>query len=150
MQKLKINRHYFEEVFGLGGYEMTAYLDTKTGEIILTEGDNFDQLDEFLADEEGEDEDIYDRFRMIPKQDSHEGYQDMQDYIWSVKDKHLREVLDVAIQGPGAFRRFKDVLYRYPEAQKNWFSFRDERQQRRIEDWFRSEGIKPVFEEQRE
>lgn len=147
MKKLKIDRRYLEEVFGMGGYEMTAYLDTKTGEVILAEGDGFDHLDELLADEGAEDdEDIYDRFRMIPKQDSQEGYQDMQDYIRSVDDKHLQELLEVAIQGPGAFRRFKDVLYRYPEAQKNWFSFRDTRQQQRIMDWLKSEGIKPEFE----
>ena len=63
------------------------------------------------------------RYRMIPKQDSREGYRDMQEYIWSLEDEHLRELLEVAIQGSGAFRRFKDVLYRYPEAQRTGSNF---------------------------
>jgi hypothetical protein len=50
---------------------------------------------------------------MIPKQDSRDGYQDMQEYIWSLEDEHLRELLEVAIQGSGAFRRFKDVLSKW-------------------------------------
>ena len=51
---------------------------------------------------------------------------------WSVEDEHLRELLEVAIQGAGAFRRFKDVLFRYPSAQENWFKFRDERELQRM------------------
>jgi hypothetical protein len=38
------------------------------------------------------------------------------------------------------------MLYRYPEAQENWFKFRDEREQRRMVDWLASEGIEPEFE----
>jgi len=78
------------------------------------------------------------RYRMIPKQNSRDGYQDMQEYIWSLEDEHLRELLETAIQGSGAFRRFKDVLSRYPKAQQNWFRFRDECQKRRITDWLRA------------
>ncbi len=72
--------------------------------------------------------DTANRYRMLPQQDARDGYQDMQDYIESLEDEHLRELLEVAIQGSGAFRRFKDVLYRYPEAQGNWFKFREERE----------------------
>ncbi|MBZ0304157.1 MAG: UPF0158 family protein [Anaerolineae bacterium] len=131
-----------------------------------------DQLEERLADEDGEDVeamlqvqtdlsdinrqqlldaarvegDADNRYRMIPKQDSRDGYQDMQEYIWSLEDEHLRELLEVAIQGSGAFRRFKDVLSRYPETQENWFRFRDERENLRMRDWLASQGIEPEFE----
>lgn len=172
MRKLKVNRIDFETAFELSSYETTAYLDTETGAVIFIEDYGVDQLEELLADEGSEDiesvlqaqTDLSDidrqqlldvarvegdadkRYRMIPKQDSRDGYQDMQEYIWSLEDEHLRELLEVAIQGSGAFRRFKDVLYRYPEAQENWFRFRDERQKRRMTDWFSSEGVEPVFE----
>jgi hypothetical protein len=86
------------------------------------------------------------RYRMIPKQDSRDGYRGMQEYIWSLEAEHLRELLEVAIQGSGAFRRFKDVLSRYPEAQEIWFRFRDERENRRMIDWLASQGIEPEFE----
>ena len=38
----------------------------------------------------------------------------MEDFIATVRNPHLRELLEVAIMGRGAFRRFKDVLYNYP------------------------------------
>ena len=70
----------------------------------------------------------------------------MQEYIGSLEDEHLRALLEIAIQGSGAFRRFKDVLYRYPEAQENWFKFRDAREYQRMLDWVASEDIEPEFE----
>ena len=172
MRKLKINRMDFETAFELSSYETTAYLDTETGVVIFVEDYVVDQLEELLADVDSEDieavlqtqadltdierqqlldaarieGDVDNRYRMIPKQDSRDGYRDMQEYIWSMEDEHLRELLEVAIQGSGAFRRFKDVLYRYPEAQENWFRFRDEREKQRISDWLASQGVEPEFE----
>lgn len=172
MRKLKINHIDFETAFELSSYETTAYLDTETGAVIFVEDYVVDQLEELLADEDGEDvetvlqaqTDLSDierqqlldaaqvegnadnRYRMIPKQDSRDGYRDMQEYIWALEDEHLRELLDVAIQGSGAFRRFKDALYRYPEAEENWFRFRDEREKRRMSDWLASQGVEPEFE----
>jgi len=93
---------------------------------------------EFAADPE--------RYKRIPKQDSHEGYRDMQVYIGSLEDTHLRELLEVAIQGSGAFRRFKDMLGRYPDARQAWFKFRDERLHQRMVKWLASDGIEPEFE----
>ena len=156
----------------MNSYETTAYLDTETGEVVFVEAYAVDQLEEMLSGEKALEDihtalqaetdlsetdreqlmdaarvesDTSDRYRMIPKQDSRDGYRDMQEYIGSLEDKHLRELLEVAIQGSGTFRRFKDVLYRYPEAQENWFRFRDEREQRRMLDWFISEGFEPEF-----
>lgn len=171
MRKHKINRMDFETAFELSSYETTAYLDTETGAVIFVEDYVADQLEEMLTDEDGEgvesvlqahdlsnidrqqlldaarvEDDTDNRYRMIPKQDSRDGYQDMQEYIWSLEDEHLRELLEVAIQGSGAFRRFKDVLSRYPEAQEIWFRFRDERERRRMTDWLASQGIEPEFE----
>lgn len=173
MQKLKINRIDFELVFELDDDESTAYLDTESGTVVLVEEYIMSRLDELLTDEEGLDDiltmikaqanlsdtereqlihitrveaDAVNRYRMIPKQDSHEGYRDMQEYIWTLEDEHLSELLEVATQGSGAFRRFKNVLYDYSEAQDNWYKFRDAREQQRILDWLTSENIQPEFE----
>jgi len=59
----------------------------------------------------------------------------MEDFIATVKDEHLVELLEVAINGRGAFRRFKDVLLRYPEERERWFQFKDERMQERALEW---------------
>ncbi len=173
MRKLKINRVDFGLAFELSSYETTAYLDTEAGAVLFVEDYTSDQLAARLTDEatleaalatvrtqtdlsDTEREQMMDaarvewddasRYRMIPKQDSREGYGDMQAYIWSLADNHLRELLEVSIRGSGAFRRFKDVLHRYPEAQEHWFKFRDARERQRLLDWFAVEGIEPEFE----
>ena len=72
---------------------------------------------------------------LIPKAEFQEGYEDMQDFIATVKDEHLAELLEVAINGKGAFRRFKDVLINYPEEREGWFKFKDERMEERALEW---------------
>jgi len=54
------------------------------------------------------------RWIHIPSVPTHEVYELMVEFAESVEDQHLGELLEVALDGPGAFRRFKDVLARYP------------------------------------
>jgi len=42
----------------------------------------------------------------------------MQAFIATVEDDHLAELLEVAINGKGAFRRFKDVLLKLPQGKR--------------------------------
>ncbi|MDP2935487.1 MAG: UPF0158 family protein, partial [Dehalococcoidia bacterium] len=84
------------------------------------------------------------RFITVPKTESHEAYGDMEEFIVTVKDRILQGLLEVAIDGRGAFRRFKDVLARYPNEEQRWFRFRDERGRQRILEWLEEEGIEAV------
>ena len=47
----------------------------------------------------------------------------------------------VAISGRGAFRRFKDVLLRYPEERERWFQFKNEWMQERALEWLDDIGV---------
>src|SRR5688572_18612738 len=174
MRKLKINRSDFALAFESGSDEVTGYLDSETGEIVYIEAYPDSQLDTLLNGEDSpetileklkhdpnlsDDErshlinqvrietDASNCYLIIPHQNSRNGYQDMQDFIRTLKDEHLSALLQMAIQGSGAFRRFKDVLYRHPDTQKDWYKFRDECEQQRMLDWLKSEGITPEFEE---
>jgi hypothetical protein len=49
------------------------------------------------------------RYRMIPKLDSHEGYRDMQAYIRSLEADQVREVLEVAIRTNEVILPFETV-----------------------------------------
>jgi len=84
------------------------------------------------------------RFVAIPRLESWESYGDMQDFIDTVRDAHLRERLEVAIKGRGAFRRFKDVLERYPRERERWFTFQNDRMLQRAREWLESLGIAPT------
>jgi hypothetical protein len=113
-------------------YENEYYLDLETGEILF--------LSEYMDDEETENlreriDEKSGRYELIPKAESHEGYEDMRDFIVTVEDEHLAELLEVAINGKGAFRRFKDVLLNYPEERERWFKFKDERMKERALEW---------------
>ena len=84
------------------------------------------------------------RYLQVPRADSREGYDDMQDFIDTVSDEHLQELLNVAIQGRGAFRRFKDVLARHPAEQQRWFDFQAARLDARAQKWLAEEGCEPA------
>ena len=62
-------------------------------------------------------------------------------FIETVANARLRDRLSRAIQGRGAFRRFKDALLDYPQERERWFAFRDARQRERTLEWLASEGI---------
>jgi hypothetical protein len=86
------------------------------------------------------------RYEPIPKAESYEGYRDMQSFIATVEDDHLGELLEVAINGKGAFRRFKDVLLNYPKEREKWFEFRDGRMEERALKWLESIGVSLIEE----
>jgi len=80
----------------------------------------------------------------IPNAESHEGYQDMEDFIETVNEMNLKEKLNIAISGKGAFRRFKDVLNYYPKEKERWFKFKDEKIMERVNEWLDEEGIEII------
>jgi len=49
----------------------------------------------------------------------------MKRFCDTIEDETLREELLNAIHGSGAFRMFKDVLYRH-DIEKEWFAFKNE------------------------
>lgn len=113
-------------------YEHEHYLDIETGDILF--------LSEYMDDEETENlkdkiEEEPDRYERIPKAASRDGYEDMRDFTKTVKDEHLTALLEVAVNGKGAFRRFKDVLLNYPEERERWFQFKDAKMRERALEW---------------
>jgi hypothetical protein len=63
-------------------------------------------------------------------------YQDMADFAERISDHRAGQRLARAIEGRGAFRRFKDGLHReHPHLLQTWYAFRDVRAQRRAVDW---------------
>ena len=81
------------------------------------------------------------RWIRVPSVPTHEVYELMVEFAESVEDRHLGELLEVALDGPGAFRRFKDVLARYPDQLDRWYAFKRSYFEREIADWLESLGI---------
>jgi len=135
MQKKKTLKIDLDELCSAmedNSYEHEFHLDLETGEILF--------LSEYTDDEEigklkGKIEGESDRYEQIPKAESHDGYEVMQGFIATVKDGRLTALLEVAINGKGAFRRFKDVLLDYPEERERWFQFKGAKAQERAREW---------------
>lgn len=74
---------------------------------------------------------------------AHDGYSDMELFIATVEDPDIADRLKIAISGKGAFRRFKDVLSRWPEELQRYFLFANERQLGRARAWLAAAGYSP-------
>jgi Uncharacterised protein family (UPF0158) len=69
-------------------------------------------------------------------------YQDMADFTDLVSDDRAARRLARAINGRGAFRRFKDELNEeYPHLLQAWYDFRDTRAARRAVEWLLDESL---------
>lgn len=134
-RKVKIKMDDLLEYFEEGSYEVQHFLDIEKGEIItLMEWDEDEKLREEI--ESGGE-----RYILLPEQDSRTGYRDMVDFTETVEDQNLQEKLWIALDGKGAFRRFKDVLYNYPEERERWFKFQYEKKKSRLLKWLKDEEI---------
>lgn len=94
--------------------------------------------------EEDPDEGDSDRWLWVQCVGSRDGYRDMEDFIANMTDSHQAELLAVAIEGRGAFRRFKDVLHRWPDLVERWYGFSDDRRTGRAREWLADAGYRPA------
>ena len=119
-------------------WEHHYYLNLETGEIVFISDYMDEEEVEKSRDEIDENLGCY---KPIPRTESYEGYEDMADFIVTVEDEHLRELLQMAINGKGAFRRFKDVLARYPDEKERLLRFKDDKLRERVLEWLECIGV---------
>ena len=96
MKDSDLSKHYF--------------LDIETGEVEFVSEMFDDNSNKMLEEIEKQSN----RYFKIPQIPSDEQYQWMKEFVQEFvgyKDKDLQEKLEIALNGKGAFSRFKDVLY---------------------------------------
>jgi hypothetical protein len=116
-------------------YEHRWLLDPRTGQVAFwtsdtgIDGENPVEIDEL------------DLIPIVPVP-SYVWYQDMADFAEGISDDAAGRRLARALQGRGAFRRFKHELYEhYPELISPWHALRDVRAQRRAVGWLLDQGL---------
>jgi hypothetical protein len=119
------------------GQQLGGYLELATGESWPTS-----IFDDGGLEDVDDDEFESDRWMDVPG-DSREAWKDMADFAAAVEDDHVREVLQVAIEGRGAFSRFKSALDRHDTYWGDWHVWSSERQLGRARDWLATEGFDP-------
>lgn len=140
-RKLKIDLGELALAFENASWEAEYYLDRDTGDIILissmiTTSSGITQQIQNVTDKN--------RYLQVPHAVPRDGFRDMERFTETVKDTVLRQLLNTAINGKGAFRRFKDVLHDYPPERERWFRFQADRVQQRVLEWLDSEDIEPI------
>ena len=69
-------------------------------------------------------------------------YQDMVDVADGIRDRGAGDRLSRALEGKGAFRRFKNELHQgHPELISAWHAWRDARARLRAVQWLADEGL---------
>jgi hypothetical protein len=93
-----------------------------------------------LSEEEEDEMEDPDKWLWVHCEGSRDGYRDMERFIQTVSDPDRADRLDIAVTGRGAFRRFKDVLARWPKELERWYAFSAERQYGRARAWLADAG----------
>jgi hypothetical protein len=96
--------------------------------------------------EEPEDFDDPDEYEAVLALGSRVGYGDMVDFIATITDGPLVDRLAGAIQGKGAFRRFKDTLHPHELWWGRWLTFSSERWLGRARWWLAEAGLRPSLD----
>ena len=138
-------------------YDLKYYVDTKTGELtvitdeVIWAAERNDPLDDYpdwqqpmitkaseiLQDEEN---------RFLPFNESVDDYRIMESFCESVPDFVLSEKLLGIIQGRGAFRRFRELIFENG-LEQDWYAFRDNEYRQAAIRWCDSERIDYVDDE---
>ena len=93
-----------------------------------------------IGQEDEDESDDPDKWLWVHCEGSRDGYRDMDLFIETVCDPGRADRLEIAISGRGAFRRFKDVLARWPGELDRWYAFSAERQRGRARAWLAEAG----------
>ncbi|MDR2572314.1 MAG: UPF0158 family protein [Oscillospiraceae bacterium] len=134
MKKLKLNE--IADEFTMINSESSLFYNTETGKFEYY-GEYMDLGDD---DIEKYEDDIY---IAAPSQWDLDEYNIMEEFVGAVTDPHKNELLSVAIEGRGAFRRFKDTLYRV-DLIDLWYTFKNNAFIEIAREWCERNGIEYV------
>ena len=137
LRDIPVDWEALEDAFENNAPEVHSYLHLVTGDVLrVVDGVADPQMHARIAADSN--------YLRIDPVSSREQYRWMERYIPMVEDPELVSKLTQAIDGKGAFRRFKDVLMAYGPERERWFSFRSERLRIFMEAWLSAHALNPV------
>lgn len=137
LRDIPVDWEALEDAFENNAPEVHSYLHLVSGEVL--------RVVDGIADPEMHSRIASDTTYMrIEPVSSREQYRWMERFIPMVEEGELRDQLTAAIDGKGAFRRFKDVLMTYGTERERWFAFRSERLRVFMEAWLGAHGLAPT------
>lgn len=132
--------------------ESSWFLDKKTGEVILMTdyAMRAAEDDESLEDVPDWERELVaiareiladsDQYLQLPTQYDINEYSIMEDFCMYLDKKEIGDILYDLIKGSGAFRRFKDAVYKYG-VEDEWYKYRDNAIKEIAIEWCRQNNI---------
>ena len=137
IREVPVDWEALEDAFENNAPEVHSYLHLGTGEVL--------RVVDGIADPEMHARIAADtNYLRIDPVSSREQYRWMERFIQMLEDGELRDKLTAAIDGKGAFRRFKDVLMTHAAERERWFAFRSERLRVFMEAWLSAHALRPI------
>jgi hypothetical protein len=137
VREVPVDWEALEDAFENNAPEVHSYLHLTTGEVLrVVDGVADPQMHARISADPN--------YLRIDPVSSREQYRWMERFIPMVDDTELRGKLAQAIDGKGAFRRFKDVLMTYSADRERWFAFRSERLRTFMEAWLTAHALKAI------
>lgn len=136
-RQVPVDWEALEDAFENNAPEVHSYLQVKSGEVL--------RVVDGIADPEMHARIALDaNYLRIDPVSSREQYRWMERFIPMVEDREIQSRLVAAIDGKGAFRRFKDVLMSHGPERERWFAFRSERLRVFMEAWLTAHGLTAI------
>ena len=137
LRDIPIDWEALEDAFENNAPEVHSYLHLVTGDVLrVVDGVADPQMHARIAADQG--------YLRVDPVSSREQYRWMERFIPMVEDDELRGKLSQAIDGKGAFRRFKDVLMSHAEERERWFGYRSERLKTFMDAWLAAHSLRPI------
>ena len=141
LKPLPVDLELLSEVLEQGLGEDPGRLDITTGEVWPASAIEYaldsDTDDVARLAEPG-------RWLTVDPEGSDEAYRDMVLFVTTVSEPDPAAVLARALEGKGAFRRFRNQLGRYPDLEQRWYILSDERRRGRARAWLAEHGYRPT------
>ena len=130
---MKVKLEEIIEAMEFADMETEYYYDTKNERILMlfdgmVDGEDDPELFEDISEGFVED------YIPLPGQYDINEYRIMEEFTYELPEGKNRDVLERAIQGRGAFRRFKDKLYDL-NLEQQWYSYKDSAYERIARQW---------------
>ncbi len=136
-REIPVDWEALEDAFENNAPEVHSYLHLGTGEVLrVVDGIADPEMHARIASDS--------EYVRVEPVSSREQYRWMERFIPMVENEELNQKLMRAIDGKGAFRRFKDVLMGYVQEREQWFVFRSERLRVFMEAWLAAHAFRPV------
>ena len=133
---MKVKLEDVLEALEFANDETQYYYDVKNEKIIMV----YDGMVDGVKNPELIEELEFEDYISLPENFEINEYQMIEEFILNLPAGNSQKVLAHAIQGKGAFRRFKDCLYDVGLV-KEWYSFREKAYEKKAREWCESRNI---------